>query len=97
MVVSPENKEMFLVDVKGLYRTNPWLIKRKPLTPNLFYVLAYVPSNEPNQFFVMTQQQVSQLIRDELARLKRPDEYPVTGIAWKLALKFKDAWDVLPK
>lgn len=30
MVVSPITKAMFLVDVKGLYRMNPWLIKRKP-------------------------------------------------------------------
>jgi hypothetical protein len=39
MVVSPKEKKMFLVDVKDLYRRNPWLIKRKPLRDNLFYVL----------------------------------------------------------
>lgn len=97
MAVSPEKKEMFLVDVKGLYRMNPWLIKRKPARKNLFYILAYVPTDEPNQFFVMTQQQVMRLIKDELARLKRADDYPVTGFVWKLALKHKDAWGILPK
>ncbi len=40
MVVSPETKEMFLVDVKGLYRKNPWLIKQKSQRQNLFYILA---------------------------------------------------------
>jgi hypothetical protein len=59
MVVSPEAKEMFLVDVKGLYRKNPWLLKRKSPRANLFYILAYVPPDEPNQFFVMTQQQAT--------------------------------------
>ena len=49
-----------------------------------------------NQFFVMSQSQVSSLIRDELTRLKRPDNYPVTAIVWKLVLKHKDAWHVLP-
>ena len=29
MVVSPVQRENFLVDVKGLYRINPWLVKRK--------------------------------------------------------------------
>jgi hypothetical protein len=58
MVVSP-NGEMFLIDVKGLYRTNPWIIKRKPVKANLFYVLAFVPAEGPNQFFVMSQEQAS--------------------------------------
>ena len=97
MAVSPISKEMFLVDVKGLYRKNPWLIKRKPQRANLFYILAYVPANEPNQFFIMAQQQVMKLIQNELNRLKRADNYPVTGFLWRLALPHQDAWDVLPK
>jgi len=39
MAVSPVRKKMFLVDVKGLYRKNPWIIKRKPPRGNLFYIL----------------------------------------------------------
>ena len=97
MVVSPTRKEMFLVDVKGLYRMNPWLIKQKPKRANLFYVLAYVPANEPNQFFIMTQRQATQLIQNELNRLKRAESYPVTGFVWKLALPHQNSWAVLPK
>jgi hypothetical protein len=97
MVVSPTNKKMFLVDVKGLYRMDPWLIKRKSQRDNLFYVLAYVPADEPNQFFIMTQQHATQLIQTELSRLKRPDNYPVTGFVWKLALPHHNAWAILPK
>jgi hypothetical protein len=88
---------MFLIDVKGLYRKNPWLVKRKPERSDLFYVLAHVPTGEANQFFVMTQKQVNKLIQDELTRLKRPDNYRVTGFVWKLAMPHKDAWDTLPK
>src|SRR5438477_10252236 len=58
MVVSPTGKTQFLVDVKGLYRKNPWVIKRKEKRSNLFYILAYVPEDEPNQFFIMSQAQV---------------------------------------
>jgi hypothetical protein len=37
------------------------------------------------------------LIEDELKRLKRPDDYPVTGLVWGLAAQHKDRWDILPK
>ena len=97
MVVSPEQREMFLIDVKGLYKANPWLIKRKAVRARLFYVLAFVPADKPNEFFILTQQQVAQLIELELKRLNRPDNYPVTGILWKQAIKYRDAWNVLPR
>ncbi|MGO9049734.1 MAG: hypothetical protein ACLP19_05815 [Xanthobacteraceae bacterium] len=97
MVVSPEQRENFLVDVKGLYRINPWLVKRKEPRANLFYILAYVPTGAPNEFFVMRQQDANALVQAELKRINRPDDYPVTGFVWKTALKFRDAWDVLPR
>jgi hypothetical protein len=97
MVVSPIKREMFLVDVKGLYRTNPWVIKRKAARAALFYVLAYVPPGAPNEFFVLRQQDADALIAAELKRLKRPANYPMTGFTWKLALPFRDAWNVLPQ
>jgi hypothetical protein len=80
MVVSPSAREMFLVDVKGLHKRNPWIVKRKAPRANLFYILAYVPTAEPNQFFIMSQEDVSAAIRDELQRLGRPDDYRVTGL-----------------
>ena len=97
MVVSPEQKEMFLVDIKGLYRKNPWIIKRKAIRDNLFYILAFVPTDEANQFFVLTQKATHLRIQEELKHLKRPNDYPLTGIGWSLALQYKDAWQVLPK
>lgn len=96
MVVSPVQKQMFLIDVKGLYRINPWLVKRKTLRAGLFYVLAYVPADLPNEFFVLTQEQSHELINSELARLNRPGDYPVTGFSWQLAGKYRNAWNVLP-
>jgi hypothetical protein len=96
MVVSPVGRTMFLIDVKGLYRMNPWLVNPKQPQKDLYYILAYVPIGEPSQFFVMTQSQVNKAIDDELLRLKRGLEYPAKGFLWKLALPYKDAWDVLP-
>ena len=97
MVVSPKRKQMFLVDVKGLYRRNPWLVHRKPRRDDLYYVLAYVPTESPNQFFVLTQGEANQLVVNELRRLNRSDDYPVEGFVWKLALPFENAWQVLPE
>jgi hypothetical protein len=96
MVVSPVKREMFLVDVKGLYRANPWIIKRKSPRAMLFYVLAFVLANAPNEFFVLRQQDADALIASELKRLNRPNNYPVTGFGSKAALQFRNAWDVLP-
>jgi hypothetical protein len=59
--------------------------------------LAYVPTGAPNEFFVMRQQDANALVQAELKRINRPDDYPVTGFVWKAALKFRDAWDVLPR
>jgi hypothetical protein len=95
MVVSPKTEKMFLVDVKGLYRRNPWVIKRKDVRPDLFYILAYVPDDEPNQFFVLTQAQVHTYIDHELRRLRRATDYKMTGILWAQAAEHRD-WEVLP-
>jgi hypothetical protein len=51
----------------------------------------------PNQFFVLGQKDVSSLIRSELKRLKRPDNYPLTGFTWSDAIKHENAWRILPK
>ncbi len=95
MVASP-SKTMFLVDVKGQYRANPWLIKKKPDCPNLFYILAYVPTGAPNQYFILSQADAGKLIEKELARLGRPDNYPVTGFLFNQAKEYADAWGTLP-
>ena len=70
MVVSPVKREMFLVDVKGMHRVNPWIIKRKAPRAMLFYVLAFVPDNAPNEFFVLRQQDTDALIAAELKMAK---------------------------
>lgn len=97
MAVSPKQKLQFLIDVKGLHRKNPWLIKRKEKRSNLFYILAHVPVGQQNEFFVMSQETANGYIQDELARLGRPDSYSVTGFIWSMALPHKDDWAVLPK
>jgi hypothetical protein len=97
MAVSPEKKEMFLVDVEGLYRKNPWLMKTKEIRSNLYYILAYVPAGLPNEFFIMTQAEAYSMVESELKRLGRPEGYGVHGFLWSMALKFADSWEKLPR
>jgi hypothetical protein len=87
MVISPKGAH-FIVDVKGLQSGGTWLVQRKKLiVPNLYYVLAFVPPNASNQFFVMSQETTNLLIRGDTSAsdIRRGD------------LKdHLDKWDVLP-
>jgi hypothetical protein len=71
MAVSPKQKKMFLVDVKGLYRLNPWVVKRKTARDGLYYAFAFVPDDSSNRFFILSQKQVNDYIAQELMRTKR--------------------------
>ncbi|HEU5018198.1 MAG TPA: hypothetical protein VFT69_09525, partial [Pseudolabrys sp.] len=104
MVISP-NGTKFAVDVKGLYKRNWWLITEKELLQNLFYILAFVPVNAPNQFFILKQEQVNEAIpqfveqaRQERLRRGRSVEKVELGrgLPWAFAERFTD-WLILPK
>jgi hypothetical protein len=99
IVVSPKYKRNFLIDVKGLYRPNSWPIKKKKdARDDFYYVLALVPDEGHNRFFILSQADVNQYIRDELDRLGRPDDHSMTGITWQQAAEHhENDWGVLPK
>lgn len=97
LLVSPHSKTMLMVDVKGLHRLNPWVIKRKPARDNLFYILAFVPTGQSNRFFVLTQNEINRQVESELKRLGRADDYRMTGITFKQGLPHENAWDALPR
>jgi hypothetical protein len=104
MVVSPKG-EQFLVDVKGLYKPNFWPVRPKKAPGKLFYVLALVPKDSRNRFFILRQDQADEGIRidsehaRELRKAKglsgEPREFP--GIRWKFAERFEDDWESFPQ
>lgn len=105
MVRSPSNVE-FSVDVKGLYRPNYWLMKKKASRINLFSVLAYVPVAEKNRFFVYDQATANAEIDADIARNRAtaisknrsPEKAGVMpGISWASASEYEGRWDLLPK
>jgi hypothetical protein len=95
MVISPRKKS-FQIEVKGLYAKNYWQLRKQEPRSGLFYVFAYVPDDEPNQFFVMTQQTVNCLLDEH--RAEYPDAHPTFrwGIKWEVANQHKDRWKILP-
>lgn len=108
MVISPKGRQ-FVVDVKGQYRRTFWPVKRKSANHILFYVLAFVPDNAPNRFFIMTRAQVAQAIESNLESwlakrelrglvTREGDEAKwMTGIEWRFAEPHENAWQALPE
>jgi hypothetical protein len=103
MVQSPNGKQ-FSIDVKGLYKHNFWAVRQKVVSQKLFYVLAFVPQDRPNEFFIMTQIQVNEAIiaNWEIYCTKHGfpgrdiKENPFPGVEWKRAERYRNKWDALP-
>jgi len=95
--------------VKGLYRRNFWVVKRKLKKKNLYYVLTFVPDPKedqgPNRFFILSQSEVNAEVPLHLSRIRRSRRkrgLPVEkvgimeGLPWPFAERFEDKWRKLP-
>jgi hypothetical protein len=105
LVMSP-NKVEFAIDVKGLDKKSFWLLKKRPITKNLFYVFAFVPTGAPNVFCIFSHDEVNEGISTDVAGWKKRraaknqvanEKGYLHGVAWKYAEQFKDAWYKLPQ
>jgi hypothetical protein len=106
MVISPKGVH-FAIDVKGLYKPNPWFVKNKVLRNKRFYVFALVPDQRNNQFSILTQHQVSRGIqtngKNARARRRakglspRKDRDDISIVDWKFAENYGDRWEALPR
>lgn len=95
MVISPKGR-MFKVEVKGLYKPDYWQLRKRESEEGLFYIFAYVPDRKPNQFFIIKQAIVNQLLDEHRAKL--PPDYPNYrwGLLWTVVRDYCDKWNVLP-
>ena len=106
MVISPKGMQ-FVIDVKGLYQKNFWLVSPKmDEGKNLYYVFAFVPKGEPNQFFILSHAEVKiEVSRDiERARANRTKKglsvekvEAMPGVPWTVARRFENQWGKLPE
>ena len=104
MIRSPEG-ESFEIDVKGVYKKNFFLLTRKGTRKDLFYVLAYVPENEPNEFFILKQEDANGEVQNDIDRARArqiakgktgENAGVMPGISWKAAQAYRGRWRDLP-
>jgi hypothetical protein len=97
MVISP-NEQHFLIDVKGLSAKSSWIVKRKEARLGLYYVLAFVPREGSNEFFVLTQEQATKLVeQNSKRRSKESARAPWDGFLFGASAAFSGKWDSLPR
>jgi hypothetical protein len=107
MVISPKGVN-FMIDVKGLYKPNFWLVSEKKTREKLFYVLALVANNRENRFFVITQQQANRAIRANLRQAmsrrrakglppRKLSDFRFPGIDHSFAKGYESRWSALPQ
>jgi hypothetical protein len=96
LMVLSKSKISFVVDVKGLYRKNPFVVSAKEARNDLYYVLAFVPDLGQNEFFVLSQKEARKTSEAELKRLGRSKDYSMPGLSWPCVQPFKDKWGTLP-
>jgi len=95
-VIAPDGKTTFLVDVKGQRTRNFWQIKPKASRSDLFYILAFVPEDQDNRYFILTQEEVN-IMLDEYRNsgIKFDPRFP--GMNWTTPHRFENAWEKLPR
>jgi hypothetical protein len=97
MVVSPETKKDVPCGCEGALFAKCMGNQTQGARDNLFYVLACVPNDRANQFFILKQEDVHAYIELEFKRLKWPKGHKLTGISWEQAEKHQDRWGILPR
>jgi hypothetical protein len=107
MVQSPKGVQ-FTIDVKGLYQSNPWVVKEKNLKDRHFYVFAFVPKPETeNRFHIATQKEVNAALKAKyevdrkrtIAKGKTmpsEDKLRFSCLLFKLEQQWEGKWSILP-
>ena len=96
MVVSP-GKQSFLIDVKGQRTGSFWRIRdRAEVRSDLYYVLAFVPQDKPNRYFVLSHAETHDLMKKyEVSGVKFDPRF--SGFNWTAPHVFENRWDLLPE
>jgi hypothetical protein len=85
------------IDVKGLAKKNPWLVKRKETRPDLYYVLVFLSLGERNEFFILPQRVANSLVAQHLERPTRAIQPRWDGFAFNAPADYRSKWKLLPQ
>lgn len=89
----------FSVDVKGQSTRNFWLIQRRDILLNHFFILVYLPKgNMPPEYYIMSSAELMKKREEYKENVVHRGKYrdELGGINWSTALQYKDNWDALP-
>lgn len=91
--------QCFRVEVKGQSTKNFWLIRCHDVDKSHFYVLVFLPTKGPPEFFILTCEEVQTLRLEYATRMKERGRYrdELGGLNWTTPLAHRDSWDKLPE
>lgn len=90
----------FMVDMKGQASRNFWLFQDVKPRDDLYYILVYLPKNEPPRFFIMSSfEKVKKIKEHEKAVKARGRIYKpyARGFNFSVALEYENQWHKLPQ
>ncbi len=98
LVQSPQG-HTFTIDVKGQSSRNFWLVQRRLINHNHFFILVYLPPNLVTpRFFVLSSEQLmchrKEYEDKSTERKKYRDD--LGGMNWSTAIPHEGKWDILP-
>ncbi len=89
----------FSVDVKGQSTRNFWLIQRRQVLLNHYFILVYLPdAYNPPEYYIMSSAELMKKREEYKESVMHRGKYrdDLGGINWSTALQYKDNWDILP-
>jgi hypothetical protein len=101
LVSTPGDNVQFRIDVKGQSTHNFWLVQKREVQDDLYFVLVYLPKkvNDPPRFFVLSCVQMMKERADYQKHIEEIDgKYrdDMGGMNWSTAFEYEDRWDALP-
>lgn len=99
LLVQSPNGNHFTVDVKGQSSKSFWLIQQRPLLPDHYFILIYLPKNEESpKYFVLSSNELMKKREEYKQHMLPKGRYrdDLGGINWTIALQYENQWENLP-
>lgn len=101
MVSTPDDSVQFKIDVKGQSTRNFWLVQKRAIQDDLYYILVYLAKDgsEPPRFFMLSCAQMMQERKEYRKHIESTSgkyQEDMGGMNWSTAFGYEDKWDILP-
>ena len=97
LLVSCDSGDNFVVEVKGLSRSNFWLFRRVHPRGDLFYIFVALGNVGEHPRFNILSSAEAMAEYDDYKRSYPQMQGDMWGMKWTTAFKYEDQWEKLPK